>query len=137
MVKQLVIKEINIWSVARTVFPLAWMISIILIFGGYLLFGRALSSAASEFTDVPMMLPAIGAVAGFFMSIGLGFLNAILSTILALLTVVVYNFLASLGGGFSISLSDESGAAAQEGQAKGEKELAGEQEADAEKPSRT
>jgi hypothetical protein len=131
MVKQLVIKEINIWSVARTVFPLAWMISIILIFGGYLLFGRVLTSAASELTDVPMVLPGIGAVAGFFMSIGLGFLNAIFSTILALLTVVVYNFLAGMGGGFSISLTEESGAGAQEGREKGE------QEADAEMPART
>jgi hypothetical protein len=130
-VKQLVIKEINIWSVARTVFPLAWLISIILIFGGYLLFGRVLTSAASELTDVPMVLPGVGAVAGFFMSIGLGFLNAILSTILALLTIVVYNFLASMGGGFSITLSQEPGAGDQEGHASGE------QEADAEMPSRT
>jgi hypothetical protein len=130
-VKQLVIKEINIWSVARTVFPLAWLISIILIFGGYLLFGRVLTSAASELTDVPMVLPGVGAVAGFFMSIGLGFLNAILSTILALLTIVVYNFLASMGGGFSITLSEEPGAGDQEGRGSGE------QEADAEMPSRT
>ncbi|UCH11216.1 MAG: hypothetical protein JSU61_04825 [Fidelibacterota bacterium] len=111
---------------ARTVFPLSWVISIIVIFGGYLLFGRILESAASEFTDAPLVLPGIGAVAGFFLSIGLGFLNAIISTILALLTVVVYNFLASLGGGFSVTMSEEPGAIAHVGHAKGE------QEADAE-----
>jgi uncharacterized protein YacL len=129
-VKQLVIKEVNIWSVARTVFPLAWIISIIVIFGGYLLFGRMLESAVSEFADGPLILPGIGAVAGFLLSIGLGFMNAVFSTILALLAVVIYNFLASLGGGFSVVLAEEAGAAVREEREKGK------QEADAEVPSR-
>ena len=129
--KQLVIKEINIWSVARTVFPLAWIISIIMIFSGFLFFGSIVESVASEFTDVPAALPSIGAVAAFFASIGLGFLNAILGTILAVITVVVYNFLAGLGGGFAVTLGEDEGVS-------GERESeAGRQEADAEEPSRT
>ena len=103
---RLLIKEIQVWSVARTVFPLAWIVSFIVIFGGYLLVGGLIANLVDEFTDVPVVDPGAGAIAGILFSLVLGFFSAVAATLLAVVVAAVYNLLAALGGGVSVGFSE-------------------------------
>ena len=103
---RLLIKEIQVWSVARTVFPLAWIVSFIVIFGGYLLVGGLIANLVDEFTDVPVIDRGTGVVAGILFSLAAGFLSTIAATLVAVVGAVVYNLLAALGGGVSVGLSE-------------------------------
>jgi len=103
---RLLIKEIQVWSVARTVFPLGWIVSFIVLFGSYLLVGGLISNLAREFTEFPVVDQGLGVFAGILLSLLLGFLNTIVLTIIAVIAAVIYNFLAALGGGVSVRLSE-------------------------------
>ena len=103
---RVLIKEFHLWSIARTVFPLAWMLAVIVIFAGLLLVESLVTSLLGAFIDDPTALPTVGPVAGLLISIVLGFFFTIAVTVVALMSAVVYNFLAALGGGISISLAD-------------------------------
>ena len=103
---RVLIKELHLWSIARTVFPLAWIVSVIVIFAGLLLVESFVTALLGAFTESPTELPATGPVAGLLISIVLGFFFTLATTAVALVTAVVYNFLVALGGGISITLSD-------------------------------
>lgn len=103
---RVLIKEFHVWSVARTVFPLAWIVSSIIIFGSYLLVGGLIINFASEFTDVPVVDRGAGVVVGILFSLVMGFLSTVAATLIAVAVAVIYNFLAALGGGVSVGLSE-------------------------------
>ncbi len=103
---RLLIKEIQVWSVARTVFPLAWIVSFIVIFGGCLLIGGLVASIAGQLTDIPAIDPGTGAIAGILFSLVLGFFSAVAATLLAVVAAAAYNLLAALGGGVSVGFSE-------------------------------
>ncbi|MFB0516893.1 MAG: DUF3566 domain-containing protein [Candidatus Neomarinimicrobiota bacterium] len=99
-------KRIDLWSVARTVFPLGWIVAFIVIFVSYLLVGSLVINLASEFTDVPIIDRGTGVFAGFLLSLLLGFFSTVALTLIAVVAAVIYNFLAALGGGISVKLSE-------------------------------
>ncbi|MBA7581925.1 hypothetical protein ES708_23839 [subsurface metagenome] len=103
---QFLIRKIDPWSVARTVFPLAWIVSAVTIFLVYLLAGGILARVIKEVADTPVSLDGTGVFMGFFLSIILGFFSTIATTISSVIMVAAYNFLASLGGGFVVHLAD-------------------------------
>ncbi|UCH09983.1 MAG: DUF3566 domain-containing protein [Fidelibacterota bacterium] len=105
----MLIKEINVWSVARTVFPLAWIVSAVVIFLGTLFVGRVAENLISRFADMPLDIygGGVSVLAGIALGLVLGFLNSIITTLVAVLAAFVYNFLASLGGGISVRLAGE------------------------------
>ena len=102
----MLIKEIHVWSVARTVFPLAWIVSFIVILGSYLLVGGLIINFASEFTDVPVVDRGAGVAVGILFSLVMGFISTVAATLIAVAAAVIYNFLAALGGGVSVGLSE-------------------------------
>ena len=104
---QVLIKNIQLWSVVRTIFPAMWMVAAVITFIGYLIAGSFISSLASEFTDVPLADPGSGMLAGILLSLFLGFLSTIMITLSAVIFVVIYNLLASIGGGIAINLIEQ------------------------------
>lgn len=104
---QVLIKNIQLWSVVRTIFPAMWMVAAIITFIGYLIAGSIMTSLASDFTDVPLVDPGSGVLAGILLSLILGFFGTIMMTLSAVIFVVIYNFLASVGGGIAIILSEQ------------------------------
>ena len=62
--KKAVISEIQVWSVARTVFPLGWIVSTIVIFFSFLLIGGAVANLAVEYPELPEIPQGIGVIAG-------------------------------------------------------------------------
>ncbi len=102
----MLIREIQVWSVVRTIFPLGWIISTLIIFSAYLLVGSLLTNLANEFTETPVFDSGISVAVGIVLSILLGFLSTVATTLLAVVVVVVYNFLAALGGGVSVRLTE-------------------------------
>lgn len=104
---QVLIKNIQLWSVVRTIFPAMWMVAAIITFIGYLIAGSIITSLASEFTDIPLVDPGSGVLAGIFISLFLGFLGTIMITLSAVIFVVIYNFLTSIGGGIAIDLAEQ------------------------------
>lgn len=105
---QVLIKNIQLWSVVRTIFPAMWMVAAIITFIGYLIAGSIITSLANEFTDIPLVDPGSGVLAGIFISLFLGFLGTIMMTLSAVIFVVIYNFLTSIGGGIAIDLAEQS-----------------------------
>lgn len=103
---RVLIKEIQVWSVARTVFPLAWIVSSIVIFGGYLLVGGLIANLVDEFTDLPVIDRGTGIAAGILFSLAGGFLSTIATTLVAVVAAMGYNLLAALGGGVSVGFSE-------------------------------
>ncbi|GAH07657.1 unnamed protein product, partial [marine sediment metagenome] len=89
-----------------TVFPLAWIVSSIIIFGSYLLIGGLITNLAGEFTDVPVVDWGPGVAVGILFSLVMGFLSTVAATLIAVAAAVIYNFLAALGGGVSVGLSE-------------------------------
>ncbi|UCH63859.1 MAG: DUF3566 domain-containing protein [Fidelibacterota bacterium] len=100
------IKEIQVWSVARTVFPLAWIVCSIVIFCVYLLIGSLLTNLVDEFAEMPVIDQGVGIGAGILFSLAAGFLSTIATTLIAVLVAVVYNLLVALGGGVSVGFSE-------------------------------
>ena len=95
--------HIDAWSVARTVFPLAWGVSAVLLFLIYLLAGSLLMSLASEYYDLPPAAGSVGIFAALLASIITGFIYSIFATFFSVLAAAGYNLLAQVGGGFSFS----------------------------------
>ena len=103
------IKELDLWSVARTVFPLFWIISALLVIAGYLLIGSIISSLLAEFTGHGWSIHGLALI--ILASILVGFISAIGLTLVAVAMAVAYNFLSSLGGGVTVTLAELEGAA--------------------------
>ena len=98
------IAHIDPWSVARTVFPLAWLLAFIAVLIIYTLAGSVIMNMASEIYDVPAGSGRIGMVVALFASLITGFIYSIFATVLAAIGAAAYNFLAGLGGGIEISM---------------------------------
>ena len=106
MKSRLTIKEIQVWSVARTMFPLAWILNAVVFFCMYLLVGSLIASLSEGLPGLSIIEPGAGIWVGLLFSVLMGFFGAVVITLLAVLAVGIYNLLGSLGGGFSIRLSD-------------------------------
>ncbi|MFC1542999.1 DUF3566 domain-containing protein [Candidatus Neomarinimicrobiota bacterium] len=103
---RVLIREIQVWSVARTVFPLGWIISFLIILGSYLLIGGLVTDLASDYSKWSVVERGAGIIGGILLSLVMGFFSSILITLTAVITAVIYNFLAALGGGFAINLTE-------------------------------
>ncbi len=101
---RVLIKEINVWTVVRTVFPLAWIVTTVLFLLTYLLAGSMVAALADEFADLPSIDPAAGVAAGVLISLFFGFLATIGATICAAVGAAAYNLLAALGGGIALQM---------------------------------
>ena len=101
------ISHIDPWSVARTMFPLAWLLGFVAILLIYLLAGSLVMAVASEYYDVPEGTGEIGLAGALFASLLTGFIYAIFATLLSVLAAITYNLLARLGGGISIEMEEE------------------------------
>lgn len=95
--------HIDAWSVARTVFPLAWAVSAMMLFLVYLLAGSLLMNLASDYYDVPAGAGSVGIFAALLASIITGFIYSIFATLFTVLASGGYNLLAQVGGGFAFS----------------------------------
>ena len=84
-----------------------WIVAAIIVFIGYLIAGSIITSLASQFTDLPLADPGSGILAGIFISLFLGFFSTILMTLSAVIFVVIYNFLSSIGGGITLNLIEQ------------------------------
>ncbi len=104
---RVLIKEINVWSVVRTVFPLAWIVTTVIFLMTYLLAGGMVAAVANEFDELPSIDPAAGVAAGVLISLFFGFFATIGATICAAIATVAYNLLATLGGGIALQMDPE------------------------------
>ena len=104
---RVLIKEIDIWTVLRTVFPLAWIATTFLLMLTWLLAGGLLSALAGEISGMPAVDPTAGVAAGVLLSLIAGFMATIPITICAAIVAVAYNFLAALGGGITVTLEEQ------------------------------
>jgi len=101
------ISHIDPWSVARTMFPLTWLLGFVAILMIYLLAGSLVMTMASEYYDVPEGASEIGLAGALFASLLTGFIYAIFATLLSVVAAFGYNLLARLGGGVSIEMEEE------------------------------
>ncbi len=106
---RVLIKELDLWSVARTVFPLFWIISALLVIAGYLLIGSIIGNLLAEYTGHGWGIYGLALI--ILASILVGFFSAIGLTLVAVAMAVAYNFLSSLGGGVTVTLAELDGAA--------------------------
>ncbi len=83
------------------------MVAALITFISYLIAGGVISSLVSELTDAPLVDSGSGVLAGIFISLFLGFFGTILMTLSAVIFVVIYNFLSSIGGGIAINLAEQ------------------------------
>ncbi len=104
---RVLIKEIDIWTVLRTVFPLAWIATTFLLMLTWLLAGGLLSALAGEISGLPAVDPTAGVAVGVLLSVITGFMATIPITICAAIVATAYNFLAALGGGITVSLEEQ------------------------------
>ncbi len=104
---RVLIKEIDIWTVLRTVFPLAWIATTFLFMLTWLLAGGLLSALAGEISGMPAVDPTAGLAAGVLLSLIAGFMATIPITICAAIVATAYNFLAALGGGITVTLEEQ------------------------------
>ena len=109
---RVLIKELDLWSVARTVFPLFWIISALIIVAGYVLIGSIVGSLLADLTGHGWSIQGLGLIilAGIFM----GFFSAVGLTLVAVAVAVAYNLLSSLGGGVTMTLAELEGDAVDE-----------------------
>ena len=106
---RVLIKELDLWSVAHTVFPLFWIISALLVIAGYLLIGSIIASLLAEFTGHGWGIHGLALI--ILASIFVGFFSAMGLTLVTVAMAVAYNFLSSLGGGVTVMLAELEGAA--------------------------
>ncbi|MCH7498306.1 MAG: DUF3566 domain-containing protein [Candidatus Marinimicrobia bacterium] len=106
---RVLIKELDLWSVARTVFPLFWIISALLVIAGYLLIGSIIGNLLAEYTGHGWGIYGLALI--ILASILVGFFSAIGLTLVAVAMALAYNFLSSLGGGVTVTLAELEGAA--------------------------
>ncbi len=104
---RVLIKEIDVWTVLRTVFPLAWIATTFLFMLAWLIAGGLLSALADEISGIPAMDPTAGVAAGVLLSLITGFMATIPITICAAIVATAYNFLAAMGGGITVSLEGQ------------------------------
>ncbi|MEE9161368.1 MAG: hypothetical protein V3U35_00205 [Candidatus Neomarinimicrobiota bacterium] len=103
----MLIKEVHLWSVARTVFPLAWIITALVLFMSFLVVDSLLTGLLSEFTDDFDAQQGPGLLSGFLASVILGFFATIAWTLVAVVGAVVYNYLVAAGGGVTLSVAEQ------------------------------
>ena len=103
---QLLVKQVDVWSVARTVFPLLWLVHFILSFVTWILISHLVGNLAHELTGYSIISGGIGIVMIVTVSLIFGFSGAVLTTLIAVLMAVLYNFLARLGGGITLNLAE-------------------------------
>ncbi len=99
------IREVDLWSMVRTLFPLFWIVNTLVI----LMIMLAVSGSIGEYADdlgfEPDMVP--GGMGLFFSSLMLGVLASIFYTALTAVVILCYNALTALGGGIRIVVDDE------------------------------
>ncbi len=100
------IRRLNLWSVARTVFPLAWLTTIVLFFLNVIFWGGLVVHWARQLGGYEVPLGGEGVVLGLFLSVFFGFLSAVALTITAIVLAFFYNLLAGLGGGVTLDLTE-------------------------------
>ncbi len=105
---RVLIKELDLWSVARTVFPLFWIISALIMIVAYLLIGSIIVNLIADTTGYGRVIPGLGLV--ILASSFMGFFSAMGLTLVAVAVAVAYNLLTSLGGGVTVTLAEEEGA---------------------------
>ncbi len=113
--RPVLIKEVHLWSVARTVFPLAWIITALVLFTSFLVVDSILTGLLSEFTDDFDAQQGLGLLSGFMASIILGFFATIAWTLVAVVGAVVYNYLVAAGGGVTVTVAEQPQVVSEEG----------------------
>lgn len=98
------IRHIDPWSVAKTVFPLSWIVISTVLWLMFMLVGSMMPPMMSDMYDMPM--EAMGTVAMIFVGLIGGFIQSVFITLFVSFGTVGYNWLASLGGGFEIDIED-------------------------------
>lgn len=114
--RPVLIKEVHLWSVARTVFPLAWIITALVLFTSFLVVDSILTGLLSEFTDEFDAQQGLGLLSGFMASVILGFFATIAGTLVAVVGAVVYNYLVAAGGGVTVTVAEQPQVVSEEGE---------------------
>lgn len=105
--KTVLVRKIDIWSLVRTIFPMIWGISAILIFVIFVIFGRASSAWMETYDlDAPDM-GGLGTLAAIFISLFTGFISAAFQTMIIAPAIGIYNLLARVGGGIVLVLEED------------------------------
>lgn len=114
--RSVLVNRIDVWSVVRTVFPLGWIVWALLNLVFFLTAGNILSQFARQFSDFEAVDMQVGVLGSILLSVIMAFFQTVITTIVFALATSVYNLLAEMGGGISVSLNDQAdgGAARQE-----------------------
>ena len=91
----------------RTVFPLAWIVAMVIFLFIYLLVGGMVAAWVGGIADLPLIDPAAGVATGVLLSVLFGFFATIGATICAAIVALAYNFLAAMGGGIALQMEPE------------------------------
>ena len=107
---RVLIKRIDIWSVARTLFPLGWLLFAVISFITYLFMQSIASGIAESLGDYSWWeegtpTPRMGLGAGILFSVVGGLFSTILVTFASVLGAAIYNYLAKMGGGITVNLA--------------------------------
>ncbi len=104
--RRLLIKEVDLWSLVRTLFPLFWIVNTLVILMVLIVVRGSIGGYATEFGIDSSMMP--GGIGLFFTSLALGLLGGIFYTAITAIVIICYNALSALGGGIRIVVEDES-----------------------------
>ena len=105
LLRHFLLRRVDVWSLARTIFPLGWLSAIVLFLLNYLFWGGLVVHWAREF-GYDVSPAGAGVILGLLLSILFGFLSAVMLTLTGLIMAVIYNLLAALGGGVRVELSE-------------------------------
>ena len=104
---RILIKELDLWSVARTVFPLFWIMSALIMIVAYMLIGSIIANLIADMTGYGRGIPGLGMI--ILASSFMGFFSAMGLTLVAVAAALAYNLLAGLGGGVTVTLAELDG----------------------------
>lgn len=104
---RVLIRNIQLWSVVRSLFPIMWLVITVTLLAGYLMAGSMIANLVNDYGDILWVDESVGVGVGIVLSLLLGFFGTILMTLSAVIFVVAYNLFSALGGGIVIELSDE------------------------------
>jgi hypothetical protein len=104
--RRLLIKEVDLWSMVRTVFPLFWIVNTVIVLIVLMAVRGSIGEYAVDIGIEQGMMP--GGIGLFFASLILGLLGGILYTAITAIVIICYNALTALGGGIRIVVDDES-----------------------------
>ena len=107
--RSVLVNRIDVWSVVRTVFPLGWVVWALLDLMFFFMAGNILSQFTRQFSEFGAVDMPAGVLVGILLSVFTAFFQTVITTIIFALATSVYNFLAGLGGGITITLNDRSG----------------------------